>query len=102
MVRGEGWLSTSILLLDRLGVGDFFFRRAALSSAFVKVNFGSVFPLFGCCLFLRGCQLGLQKVGGSLGGVPFVSTLFFGDSLVVLLASRENLLGIMLSVVALI
>ena len=69
---------------------------------FCKANFGSVFTLFVRFLFLRSYELGLLKVGGSLGGVPFVSTLFFGDYLVVFLASRERLLGVVLSVVAMI
>ena len=70
---------------------------------FCKSKFGSVFHIFGCCLFLRSFQLGLLKVGGgSLGGVPFVSTLFFGDSLGAFLASRERLLGVMFLVVVLI
>ena len=40
--------------------------------------------------------------GGSLGGVNFVFTSLFGDLLVVLMASRESLLGVLLLVVELI
>ena len=69
---------------------------------FCKANFGSVFTLFVRFLFLRSCELGILKVGGSLGGVTFVSTLFFGYYLVFLLASREHLIGVVLTVVPII
>ena len=106
MVRGEVWLSSSILVLVRVSVSDFFLRlsfsQADISSAFMRQNldmdFLSLSPACILIVFNSDCL----RSWGSLGGVHFVSTLFFGDYLFILMASMERLLRFMLAVVALV
>ena len=98
-------MSTFILLLARGGVGDFFkmiaFRRAAILSTLVRQSLALSLIFLAATCFSGVVNSEYCRLGRSLGGMPFVSTILLGDSLVVFLASRERLLGVMLSVVVL-
>ena len=99
-------MSTFILLLARGGVGGFktmiACRRAAILSTLVRQSLALSLIFLATTCFSGVVNSEYCRLGGSLGGVPFVSTLFFCDYLVVLLASRERLIGVVLLVVAMI
>ena len=105
MAKQEVWLSISILFLVRIGVGYFFFRLDFrcdyLYYTFVRRSLDLSLLLLATAYFSGVFHQLCSRSGNSLVGLPFVSTLFFGDSLVLLLASRESLPGVMFLVVAL-
>ena len=62
---GWGWLYTSILFLVIVGLCDFLkyiLQVVYYFFYFLEAKFGSVFTVFGRCLFFGSCKLGLIKV----------------------------------------
>ena len=101
MASGEVWLYTSILLLATVSVGEFSrlnFRQASFYCFFVRQYLAPSFLLLTAAYFSVVVNSDCSRLWGSLGGVLFVSTLYFGDYLMVFTASREILTRVMLLV----
>ena len=84
MTRGEEGVSTSIMVLDRGEVGDFL--PDSLKEFFYFLHFSKADFVFVCLFFCRCLFLFLA------------SNLSLSEYFLVLLASREHLLGFMLTV----